>query len=107
LSNQQSTSVTQVMVRGISERMRSVRGQLRLPRVSKPSPVCVSRASKLSPFRLSRLSKPSPLDWENTAGEHDLQLENDQVTLRDLEAEIYSLTDQFNTEEGLPRASSV
>jgi len=85
LNNQRSTSVTQVIVRRISKG--------------------VSRAKNA--LQTSRLSKPhTDMDWEVSPCGNDADLERDSVVLRDLEAEIYALTDQFNTEQSLNGASS-
>jgi len=85
LNNQQSTSVTQIIVRRFNERARSVKDSLRLSRSSKP-----------------RLE----MDWDEAEHGVDVDLVDDQNMLRDLEAEIYALTDQFNTEQGLNEVSS-
>ena len=46
------------------------------------------------------------MDWDEAVYAVDVDLVDDQNRLRDLEAEIYALTDQFNTEQGVSEVSS-
>lgn len=76
--NQHKAGVTQVLVQGIA------------------APVQRLRKSLLS----SRFSRANfKLDWDETEFVEDIDLEYDKAKLRDLEAEIYTLTDQLKTEQ--------
>lgn len=82
--NQQRTGVTHVLVQGIA------------------APVRLLKKS-LSSSRFTQATVN--LDWDEASYADDFDLESDKSKLRDLEAEIYALTDQFKTEQGLNGAT--
>lgn len=86
MKNQPSAGVIHVLVQGIVGQVGGLKKALLASRFTQP---------KLE------------LEWDDTQYSNDKTLAKDQSMLRDLEAEIYALTDQFNTEQGIDGAAAL
>ncbi len=83
MNNQQGTGVMHLLVQQIVDRAGGLEKALKASRFSEVN---------------------TDLNWDENQYGDDVNLDNDKGLLRDLEAEIYSLTDQFKTEQNLKGA---